>query len=113
MWCFRYRGRCPQRVQGWGYGHMSKGMLYMVVAGILVDTSSCVWCLCALNVHVDLVFVTCCYYGVPPLGAGAPRGSRALGARAQVERNDLHFCGGHFGRYVLMLLVSRCFESSR
>ena len=46
----------------------------MVVAGILVDTSCCFWCLCALNFLVDLVFVTCCYYGVSPLGAVPPEG---------------------------------------
>ena len=108
---FPLQGPVPPEGPGlWGHGHMSKGMFYMVVAGILVDTSCCFWCLCALNFLVDLVFVTCCYYGVSPLGAGAPRGSGALGARAHVERNALHFRGKYFGRHALMSLVSRCFE---
>ena len=36
--------------------------------------------------HDPTFFVTCCYYGVSPPGAGAPRGSRALGAEGSVER---------------------------
>jgi len=62
--------------------------------------------------HTNML-VTCGYYGLSPPGTFAPRGSRALGARAHVDRNDLHFCGWHFGQCVLMLLVSRRFESSR
>ena len=110
---------------GWALGHWGHGpgpcvnsMLALPPPPIFLIAHRLIillffWCLCALNFHIDLVFVTCCYYGISPLGAGAPRGSRALGARAHVERNDLHCCGGHFGPYVLMLLVSQCFGSSR
>ena len=41
----------------WGQGHMSKEMIYIFVAGILVDTALCLWCLGASNLHVGLVFV--------------------------------------------------------
>ena len=41
----------------WGQEHMSKGMIYIFVAGILVDTSLCFWCLGASNLHVDFVYV--------------------------------------------------------
>ena len=49
---------------------MSKEMIYMFVAGILVDTSLCFWCLGASNLHVDLVFVIFSYCSVSPIGAG-------------------------------------------
>ena len=94
----------------WGQGHMSKGMIYIFVAGILVHTFLCFGCLGASNLHIDLVFIIFYHCGVSPIGAGAPRGSRALGARAHVERNALHFRGKYFGRHALMSLVSRCFE---
>ena len=104
-------GAVPPEGPGlWGQGHMSKGMIYIFVAGILVHTFLCFGCLVASNLHIDLVFVIFYYCGVSPIGAGAPRGSRALGARAHVERNALHFRGKYFGRHALMSLVSRCFE---
>ena len=36
----------------WGQGHMSKGMLYIFVASILVDTPLCLWFLGVLNLQV-------------------------------------------------------------
>ena len=62
---------------------MSKEMIYIFVAGSLVDTPLCFWGLGASNLHVDLVFVILYNCGVSPVGASAPRGSRALGV-------DLH-----------------------
>ena len=47
---------------------MSKEMIYIFVAGILVDTSLCFWCLGASNLHVDLDFVIFYYCGVSPIG---------------------------------------------
>ena len=52
----------------WGQGHMSKEMIYIFVAGILVDKSLCFWCLGASNLHVDLVFIMFYYCGVSPIG---------------------------------------------
>ena len=59
----------PEGAGLWGQGHMSKGMIYIFVAGILVDTSLCFWCLGASNLHVDLVFVIFYYCGVSPIRA--------------------------------------------
>ena len=47
---------------------MSKEMIYIFVAGILVDTSLCFWCLGASNLHVDLDFDIFYYCGVSPIG---------------------------------------------
>ena len=81
---------------------MSKEMIYIYAAGILVDASLCFWCLGASNFHVDLVFAIVVFV-VAPIGAGAPRRSRTLGARTHVERNDIHFSAG------ILVDASLCF----
>ena len=69
----------------WGQEHMSKGMIYIFVAGILVDASLCFWCLGASNLLVEFVFAIFSYCGASSIGAGAPEGSRSPGARTHVE----------------------------
>ena len=71
----------------WGQGHMSKEMICIFVAGILVDASLCVWCLGASNLHVGLVFVIFYYCGVSPIGAGrCPQRVRGSGGKGTCRK---------------------------
>ena len=66
---------------------MSKNTIIIFVAGILVDTSLCFWCLGASNLHIGLVFVIFDYCGVSPIGAGrCPQRVRGSGGKGACRK---------------------------